>query len=228
MSGIANANHLSKTRCQMMLWVLGVKPFGRQLSLHLAHTFDVPSRRRLLLAWVESRFQKAMLLLLAALLFIASPFARPQEPSILRAEAEQLMTLTNQARAKAGVPPLRWDPALAEAARKHTMRMVSEGPIAHIYPGELQLSERAGLAGAHFDVIAENIGIGADPAQLQDAWMHSKGHRENMLNPEVNRVGIAVIASRGVLYATTDFARAVENLTGAEVEERVAALIVPS
>jgi hypothetical protein len=164
----------------------------------------------------------------ALLLGSGIPSAQSQDQQTLRADAEQLMALANQARAKAGVPPLRWDPALAEAARKHTMRMVSEGPIAHIYPGELQLSERAGLAGAHFDVIEENIAIGADPAQIHDAWMHSKGHRENMLNPDVNRVGIAVIAARGVLYATTDFSRGVENLTTDQVEAHVAGLIAAS
>jgi len=165
---------------------------------------------------------------LAALLVIASTSAAAQDQQILRSDAEQLMSLANQARAQAGAPPLRWDPALAEAARKHTLRMVAEGPIAHLYPGELNLTERAGLAGAHFDLVEENIAIGADPAQIHDAWMHSKGHRENMLNPDVNRVGIAVIASRGVLYATADFSRAVQNLTDAQVEAHVASLIVPS
>jgi hypothetical protein len=138
------------------------------------------------------------------------------------------MALANQARAQVGAPPLRWDPALAEAARKHTLRMISEGPIEHIYPGELKLSERAGLAGAHFDLIEENIAIGPDPAEIHDAWMHSKGHRENMLNPEVNRIGIAVIAGRGVLYATADFSHSVKNFTNAQVESHVASLIAPS
>lgn len=137
------------------------------------------------------------------------------------------MVLANRARATAGAQPLRWDPALAEAALKHTERMVAEGPIAHHYPGELELSERAGLTGAHFDLIEENIAIGPTPAAIHEGWMHSQGHRENMLNPDVNRVGIAVIASRGVLYATADFSRGVQKLTDAQVEGKVAALIAP-
>ena len=138
------------------------------------------------------------------------------------------MDLANSARAAAGARPLKWDSALAEAARKHTLRMVAEGPIAHRYPGELDLSERAGLAGAHFDLVEENIAIGPSPERIHDEWMHSQGHRENMLNPDVDRVGIAVIASRGVLYATEDFARGVKSLSNAQVEELVAALIRPS
>ena len=31
------------------------------------------------------------------------------------------------------------------------------------------------------------------------------GHRTNLLNPEVDRVGVAVVATRGVLYAVADY-----------------------
>ena len=49
-----------------------------------------------------------------------------------------------------------------------------------------------------------------------------------MLNPEVDRVGIAVVASRGVLYATADYARGVQALSQTEIEKLVAELIRPS
>src|ERR1035438_4651202 len=58
--------------------------------------------------------------------------------------------------------------------------------------------------------------------------MHSPGHRSNLLNPQVDRVGIAVVAARGVLYATADYARGVRALTQTQVEARVAGLIRPS
>lgn len=160
-------------------------------------------------------------------LFLPPSLTHAQQQNI-QPDAEQLMTLANRARAAVGAPPLKWDSALAEAALKHTQRMIVEGPIAHQYPGELNLTERAGLAGAHFDLVEENIAIGPTPEGIQDAWMHSKGHRENMLNPQVDRVGIAVVAARGVLFATADFARGVKALSTAQVEERVAGLIRPS
>ncbi len=140
----------------------------------------------------------------------------------------QLMALANEARAATGAAPLRWDNALAEAARKHCLRMAAEGPIAHRYPGELDLSERAGLAGVHFDLVEENVAVGPTPSIIHDEWMHSTGHRENMLNPDVDRVGIAVIASRGVLYATADYAHGVQALSQTEIEGHVAELIRPS
>jgi uncharacterized protein YkwD len=170
---------------------------------------------------------KHPILCLVALLLCASAWTQslPQERKDLPDEAKQLMVLANQARAAAGAPALRWDNALAAAALKHTLRMVAEGPIAHQYPGELDVSERAGLTGAHFDLIEENVAVASTPAAIHEGWMQSKGHRENMLNPEVDSVGIAVVASRGVLYATADYSRAVLALTQAQVESRVSELI---
>ena len=166
----------------------------------------------------------AVLLLNASLL----PRAEAQSRLALEPGTVQLMALANEARAAAGAAPLRWDNALAEAARKHCLRMAAEGPIAHRYPGELDLSERAGLAGVHFDMVEENVAIGPTPAVIHDEWMHSTGHRDNMLNPDVDRVGIAVIASRGVLYATADYAHGVEAFSQTEIEKHVAELIRPS
>lgn len=160
--------------------------------------------------------------------FPASAERQTDALPVIQPAAEQLMALANRARAEVGAPPLRWDAALAEAARKHTLRMIAEGQIAHRYGGELSVSERAAQAGAHFDLIEENVAIGPTPEAIHDEWMHSKGHRENMLNPDVNRVGIAVIAGRGVLYATVDFSRGVQALSPAQVESRVAGLIAPS
>lgn len=155
---------------------------------------------------------------------LARGSARPD----LRGDSEQLMALANQARAQAGVRPLVWDPALAQAALAHCRRMVKEGPIAHRYGGEPDVSGRAAAAGAHFSVIEENVAIGPSPEGIHSEWMHSPGHRKNLLSPQVDHVGIAVIAARGVLYSVADYSRAVAQLTPAEAEARVAALIRPS
>jgi len=139
--------------------------------------------------------------------------------------AEQLFAMANQARARAGAPPLAWDPALAAAARKHCERMVAEGPIEHQYRGEADLSERASVAGAHFGLIEENIALGPYPAEIHEGWMNSPGHRRNMLNPDVDMVGIAVIARGGSMYAVEDFSKGVAVLTRSQVEAKVSGLI---
>ena len=143
----------------------------------------------------------------------------------LAAEAEKIRALANEAREQAGVGRMEWDQALAAAALQHCLRMAAEGPIAHRYGGEPDLSARAAQAGAHFSVIEENVAVGPSADAIHEEWMQSAGHRANLLSPDVDRVGVAVVAARGVLYAVADYTRAVEQLSAAQVEARVAALI---
>jgi hypothetical protein len=143
----------------------------------------------------------------------------------IQPEAWQILQLANQARAASGASPLQWDWALATGARQHCLRMAAEGPISHRYGGEPDLSERAGQAGAHFSLIEENVAIGPTPARIHDEWMNSAGHRTNLLNPQVDRVGVAVVSSRGVLYAVADYERSVPTLSQAQVESSIAQLL---
>jgi hypothetical protein len=148
--------------------------------------------------------------------------------TMVNTAVQQLYVLANQTRAENGAGRLRWDPALAAAALNHCRRMVAEGPLSHRYPGEPDLAERAGQVGAHFSVLEENLAIGPTAAAVHDQWMNSPGHRRNLLSTDVDRVGIAVIASRGVLYAAAEYSRGVESFGPREAENRVAALIRPS
>ena len=140
--------------------------------------------------------------------------------------AEQLFAMANEARARAGVPPLVWDTQLTAAARQHCERMVAEGPISHQYAGEPDLSKRAQLAGAHFGLIEENVAVGSYAGQIHESWMNSPGHRRNLLSSEVDHVGISVIAGRdGALYAVADYERAVAFRTPSQVEAGIGELI---
>lgn len=159
---------------------------------------------------------------------LAQLHAQPQAGQVNPGAAEELFALANGSRAETGAGRLQWDGALAEAARQHCLRMAAEGPISHRYGGEPDLPERAGQAGAHFSLIEENVALGPTPAEIHDEWMHSPGHRTNLLNPAVDRIGVSVVASRGELYAVADYARGVQTLSPAQVEARIAALIRPS
>jgi hypothetical protein len=75
-------------------------------------------------------------------------------------------------------------------------------------------------------MVAENIAVSDSPEALHMAWMHSPGHRGNILNPDVTSVGIATVERRGFLFATQDFARTVESLSIEEQERRIAALLM--
>lgn len=141
--------------------------------------------------------------------------------------AEQyLFQAANAERASRGLPVLRWDAALYRAARLHAQQMASRASISHQYPGEPELATRGKNAGAKFSVIAENVAEAGTAVRIHDAWMNSPGHRENLLDPRVDAVGISVLQRDGQLYAVQDFERSVVTLSVDDQEKVVTRLML--
>ena len=162
--------------------------------------------------------------LLAAALFCFLPATATAQ--LQRNESErQLFELVNRERAAQNVAPLQWDNHLFKAARQHALLMLNLNQLEHQLPDELGLEARLAEAGARFAVIAENIAIGQNPETIHDGWMHSTGHRKNILDPRMTSVGIAVVNGPGGLYAVQDFSREFLNLTAEEQEKQVRALL---
>jgi Cysteine-rich secretory protein family len=140
--------------------------------------------------------------------------------------AEQyLFTSANAERVQRGLQPLRWDGALYRAAQAHAQEMASRASISHQYPGELELAARGRQAGARFSSISENVAQSSTAVKIHDAWMNSTGHRDNLLDPLVDAVGISVLRRNGQLYAVEDFGHTVEDLTVEEQEGAVGVLL---
>jgi hypothetical protein len=55
--------------------------------------------------------------------------------------------------------------------------------------------------------------------------MHSPSHRRNILDPQMNALGVGVVERRGTLYAVEDFDDASEALSSLQVERKVGALL---
>lgn len=51
----------------------------------------------------------------------------------------------------------------------------------------------------------ENIGVGPDQISLHRAFMHSEGHRANILNPSFDKVGIGLKKLDGKLWVCVRF-----------------------
>ena len=147
-------------------------------------------------------------------------------PAFAQNVSEQyLLAAANQDRAQRKLPPLKIDEHLNQAARLHAYEMMKRGTISHQFEGEAGLAERAGQSGAHFSLVTENVAEASNSATIHDLWMHSSGHRANLLDAQVDSVGIAVLQKNGQLYAVEDFARSVEHLPLEVQEAAVGALI---
>jgi hypothetical protein len=151
---------------------------------------------------------------------------RPEASLTSLTVAEQyLLAAANQDRANQGLPALRLDPVLTQASAFHAREMAEHDAISHQFPNEPELAERGSNAGVHFSRIAENVGEAPTSVIIHNLWMHSPGHRANLLDPNVNTIGIAIVSRDHQLYAVEDFASTVEPLTLTQQERAVAGVI---
>jgi uncharacterized protein YkwD len=129
------------------------------------------------------------------------------QTTVTRAERE-LFAAVNQARRAQGLQPLRWDESLAAAARRHATVMAERGSAQHGFEGEPSLSTRTKQAGAHFTWLSENVTQGPTPEFIHVQFMKSPPHRANILDRDMDSVGIGVVEERGQLFAVEDMSQA--------------------
>ena len=122
-------------------------------------------------------------------------------------EGEQLMfDLINKARAEAHLPALAYDDRLSETAREHSEDMFRNNYFAHDSPTVGDLGERMAKAGIKAKKFCENIANNQDLAAAHQELMDSPGHRKDILDPDLTRVGVGIVrAENGQLLVTEDF-----------------------
>jgi uncharacterized protein YkwD len=114
---------------------------------------------------------------------------------------ERVLKLHNHARAAHGLKALCVQPDLTKAARAHSQEMLDKDYATHeSYDGET-VKHRLASFGYTFDgcsyyAYGENIAWGCgsygSPDSIFDWWMHSPGHRGNILDKRYREVGIGV------------------------------------
>jgi uncharacterized protein YkwD len=151
------------------------------------------------------------------------------------AAENELLEAANKSRELAGVPPLRMDESLREAAKAHARRMVESERLEHQLSGELSLLERIAqvspLTGTlntslKIDRAGENIAYAPCAPDAHEALMHSPKHRENLLDGGFNVAGVAAIWSKGRLYVVQDFAHEVPSYSAQQSGKLVGRAIV--
>lgn len=124
-----------------------------------------------------------------------------------RAERD-LLAAVNHARRDQSLPALRWDESLAAAARRHAALMAEHRTAEHEFEGEPGLSARVKQVGFHFSWLSENVTQGATPEFIHTQFMKSPNHRANILDGDMNSIGVGVVERGGQLFAVEDFAQA--------------------
>jgi uncharacterized protein YkwD len=159
---------------------------------------------------------------------VTAPTATTRQTPIRLAQPDARLTkleramaqLVNAERAKIGLNALTYDESLAEVARAHSAEMRDSNYFAHESPTAALRSPfdryRAAFAAIPL-VVAENIFRAwgtrhqlsdVDVQKAHASLMNSSGHRANILQPRVTRIGIGILANaNGDIWVTQMFAR---------------------
>lgn len=126
----------------------------------------------------------------------------------ISAEESKLVELTNTERKKQNLHALHADPTLMKLAREHVSTMARLDQIAHELDGKT-FSQRMNQAKYRALRAGENIAQSQrSPADAISSWMQSPGHKENILEADYTRIGVATAVSKsGKKYWTQVFAK---------------------
>lgn len=159
-----------------------------------------------------------------ALALTVIPAAASADPA-LDAEELEFLRLINAYRAKHGAPCLSPSPTMNEAADYLSRVMGEQGFFSHNEPpcdedgdnctGRDPFDRIDAFGHVGWSWAGENIAAGSmSAAEAFEAWRNSKGHDENMRQPNFTAIGIArvvVPGSRFRVYWTTDFSDHVDG-----------------
>jgi hypothetical protein len=110
-----------------------------------------------------------------------------------------IVCLVNRERRAAGLRRVQRDRRLQRAATAHVADMQRQHYFSHRGPGEPDLLARLARVRFPAAMAGENLATGSGSGSLStaravvDAWMHSPGHRANILNGGFRRVGIGIV-----------------------------------
>lgn len=107
------------------------------------------------------------------------------------AQAQEVLRLVNQERAKQGLNALTLDSKLTSIANTKAADMRDRNYFSHTSPTYGSPFEMLQRFGVNYTAAGENIAAGQKSAEaVMTDWLNSSGHRANILNKEYTKLGV--------------------------------------
>jgi len=113
--------------------------------------------------------------------------------------AGDVIELTNVERTHHRRPALRANARLMKAAQLQAEQMARAAHMAHVLPDARypRAQDRLAAADYRWHAFGENVAFGQpSAAKVLDSWMHSDGHRSNILNSTFTEMGAGYAVDR--------------------------------
>ena len=120
----------------------------------------------------------------------------------------QVVNLVNSERTAQGLTALQKDSRLAALAQQKAEDMAKNQYFSHTSPTYGSAFDMLKAAGYSYKTAGENIAMGQkSAASVMDGWMHSSGHRANILHTSYEKIGVGyAVSADGMPYWVQIFA----------------------
>src|SRR3989344_3203097 len=123
-------------------------------------------------------------------------------PNIITADnidvnARELISLTNDYRKSLGLNELQPNARLTQAAVNKARDLLNKQYFAHTSPDNKKFSDWIKEVGYKYFYVGENLAIDFNNNQdLFRAWLNSPTHKENIIKPQYQEIGLAVLEGK--------------------------------
>ena len=135
---------------------------------------------------------------------------------------ENLFKFVNQEREKQNLPLLTLSSNLSLLARAHSQDMAQHKKLSHLSSSERPYTARLADKGFYFIERGENIAFSETfkTEFIHKSLMESQAHRENILDPKFDQVGIGVVLKEeSGYYVTQDFIQSLKLKDDKEAQD---------
>lgn len=122
-----------------------------------------------------------------------------------------IVTLSNNERAEAGLGGLTANPLLTQMAERKARDILAKQYFEHVSPTGVGVGDLAREAGYDYALVGENLALGnfGTSQAVVTGWMNSPGHRANILHKKFTEIGVAAVTGtyegRPVWVAVQEF-----------------------
>jgi len=142
----------------------------------------------------KNLFILAVILLVLKFLVFSWFFYYPKTSQFAVVTSSELIELANQERVAKGLPALKLNDKLVQAAQQKAQDMLINNYFAHTSPLGVTPWHWFDVVGYNYVAAGENLAKDFTDSQfLHQAWMNSPSHRDNILNNNYQEIGIAVV-----------------------------------
>ncbi|MDD5760612.1 MAG: CAP domain-containing protein [Candidatus Pacebacteria bacterium] len=136
-----------------------------------------------------------LLFLLAKVIFSFNLILVKQSSLFADVSAQEIFQLTNEARQQFGLPPVKENPVLNQAAQYKAEDMLKNSYFSHYSPTGISPWYWIEKAGYDYYYAGENLAMNfLDSEEVVRGWLNSPTHKDNIINPNYQEMGIAVVS----------------------------------